>query len=346
MADRRRIPRRQQHIDHFARQARNYLISQGIKEGQRRAIQAMNRPGFKPYGAKYPTQKGRYKAKYKKYYKPRKTTLKKKVRALETKVNQDLAMCTYKYSETGKVNCSASQVTYTMFNGLTMAQLETSLSSLRFYDPGINGLVANSDVSGAYSRNLYIQSIYTKITCRNNYRVPAVLDIYCVTPKKDTSIPAPTAMTNGYTDQNNPSTTTTLMYPTDSDQFNDLWSINDHKRVHLAQGRECVVKFNKKGFHYDPSDYDTHNLTYQRRYGSHIYLVRIQGVLGHDSVVTTEQGLAPAGVDVGLEKIIKIRYDAGKKLNDFVISDGYDTFTNAEEVGIPVNSSNHQYSLT
>lgn len=347
MADRRRVPGRQQAIDYVGRQARNYLISQGIKEGRRRAIQSMNRPGFKPYGAKYPTQKGRYKPRYKKYYKPKKTSLKKKVKTLERKVNQDLATHTFKKSSTGRaVVTVASQTTYSGVLGMNVASLETSLGSLRFYDPGTNALVTNSAVTGTYSRSCYIQSIYSKMTFRNNYRVPCVVDVYICTPKKDTSIGPVTAITNGLTDQNNPSSTSTLIYPSDSDQFKDLWNIHYHKKKHIGQGKQFSVSFKKGSFHYDPADFDTHNMAYQKRYGSHVFLIRVQGILAHDSVVTTEQGLSPGGVDYFNEIITKIRYDAGKKLNDITLDDGYDTFTNAEEVGIPVNSSNHQFSLT
>lgn len=343
MGDRRP---RQRAVNFAANQAAKLAAHAAAAKVQRAYRQNQARR-FKPYGASYPTQVGRYRARHKKYYKPRKQSLKKKVRALESKVNQDLATHTYKKAITSRaVQTSDSVVSYTQLKGMDMTELESHLGALRFYDPGTNALVTNSIVTGTYSRNLYIQNMYTKMVFRNNYRVPCTIDVYVCIPKKDTSIGPNTAMNNGFTDQNNPDQTSTLLYPSDSDQFKDLWTIAKHKKRILEPGKQFSVTHSCGRFHYDPADYDTHNMTYQKRYGSHVYLIRLQGVLAHDQADTGQQGLAPCGVDYSQERITKIRYDAGKKLNDITLSDGHDAFTTAEQVGIKVNAENNQFSLT
>lgn len=283
----------------------------------------------------------------KKYYrKPKTKSLKAKVQKLEHKVNADLAKHTFKKSISFTKDCSYSVAATSSTHGYWMGELEGALASLRYYDPGTNALVTNSGVSGSFSNTIYIASVWTKCIMRNNYKVPVDITCYVVVPKKDTSINPETAYQQGLLDQKGPSNTSTLMYPTDSEQFNDLYTIK--KKVHkiLEPGKQCSISYSVGGFYYDPADYDAHALNYQKKYGSHLYLFRLQGVMSHDSVVTNEIGLCQSQVDCAVERKTVIQYDAGKKLNDFTLDDNYDAFTNQPETGIYQSGQNENWSLT
>lgn len=284
---------------------------------------------------------------YKTYKKPRQTTLKKQVKDLQRKVNADFATHTYKRTVYDRALCStSSQVEYTGRDVITMNRLENSIQSLRYYDPGTNALVTNDITSGTYARDVYFAGIYAKVTARNNYRVPVNCSVYLLRPKKDSSVTPEVRFSNGMADQKAPATTSELVQLTDSDEFNEHWSIVAMKKKLLNPGEQMSCKYvNSKGFMYNPADFDSHALTYQKKYGSLYCIFRLHGVLTHDSTTTTLQGLSLGGVDTCVKAIYKVKYDAGQKLNDFTILDGADTIVN-DNVGLYRYSTNQNFSLT
>lgn len=302
-------------------------------------------PSLPPAGSVYKKYKGSYKRPIgpknrtylgkKGYKKVGGKTLKKKVQALTKMVNADNATHTHRYSATGKVLANYSQTGITSVDANTSALIETAVASLRYYDPS-NPTVLTSAVgaSGTYSRKFGIHNMHSKIVIRNNYRIPVKIKVMLVTPKVDTSITPETAFTTGLTKQLSPSATSTLVHFSDSDMFRELWSVVKSKSFELKNNKECSLSHSTSAFEYDPSLYDSHSLLYQKTAKACRWLIRIEGVLAHDSVVTTEQGLANCGVDFAVESKWVIKYDAGTNLNDVSLSDGYDTFTTQANVGV------------
>lgn len=273
------------------------------------------------------------------------TNIEKRTDALAKKVNIDLSTHTYRRSTTDRVIAPESQVVYSAKDSVIMARIEQAMGALRFYDSTANTL-DTSDVSvGGFNREIHVSSIFSKAIARNNYRVPAKVTIYCVVPKEDSNTDALVRFTNGMGDQGNPATTSPLIYPTDSDSFNRFWKIVGKVSKTLLPHAEMSLSHSCKGFDYNPAHYDEHALAYQRKFGCHQYLYRVQGVLAHDSILANEQGLSGAGIDIVNTVTYKIRYDSGgPKLNDFSIADGYDAFTNQPEVGVLFNA-NEQFNL-
>lgn len=330
-------------------QVQQHYREQKLRKMQTPYINPYLRKGYKKYNPYKkpigPTQKGRYKTK-KGYKRIQGKTLTKKVKELTKMVNADNATHTHRVSSTGTCLSADSTVGYLQLDGNTSAIMEAALANLRYYNPAVPGTLTTADgATGTYQRKFGIHSLFSKLVVRNNYRVPAKVTIYLCTPKVDTDQTPYSSFTNGMTDQGNPTINRTMLYLTDSDLFKELWNIEKSKSFELTPGHERTMSCSTKPFEYDPSLVDTHGLTYLKHCHTKIWVIRVEGVLSHDTSVTTQQGKAPAQVDVSTETKIVIKYDAGTNLNDYSITDGYDVFTNAEQVTI-LHNTNQQRSLT
>ncbi len=271
--------------------------------------------------------------------------IKRQIKEIKKTLDADNATHTTRTSVTGRVVSADSTVGYSQADAFTPALIEQSLIGLRYFDPSNPATLTDATgTTGTYLRQFGIHSMYAKLVVRNNYRVPAKVTIYTLKPKVDTGIAPQTAFTNGLADQNAPAGNSTMMFYTDSRQFNDLWIIEKSKSFELTPGHERTAVVSSKSFDYDPSVTDSHNLTYQRGFNTRVFVIRVEGVLTHDSTVTTEQGKAPAICDWSVETKIVVKYDAGINLDDYTINDGFDSFSSMEEVCV-LHNTNQQMSL-
>lgn len=281
------------------------------------------------------------------YRKPKKKTLKAKVKSIQKHLSQEIAMHTHRNRECLNALVGDGLAAYSIYdNGGKIADIESSVAALRFYDTSTNALVVNNISTGTYNREITL-SISRKITVRNNYQVPVQVRIYNCTPKRDTNIDPKSGFTQGLTDQMvTPALTSPLTYPTDSDEFNHQWTSKVAVNKMLQPGEQCTATHFTKDFSFDFSDVDNHALVYQRSYGGHAFLLRLVGALGHDSVAG-EYGNVTAGVDVEDLATYKIKYDAGQNLNDFTVSDnGATSFTNTPVVSNKPVSDNQSFSVS
>ena len=79
----------------------------------------------------------------------------------------------------------------------------------------------------------------------------------------------------------------------------------------MQPGQKAVVKSFCKNFKFEFALEDHHSFAYQKSMGGHVFEVRVQGILAHDSVLN-EQSLGNSGVDMMITTFYKIKYDAGK----------------------------------
>jgi len=273
-------------------------------------------------------------------------TLAKQVKALSKEVKASDGTLIV-HQRAGSYVETASGCAYGNGGSVTMAYLETVLGQLRFFDSATpNTLVQASGASATYQRDYLFKSIYGKQIARNNYKIPVRCTIYCCTPKKDTSIAPATAFTNGLTDIGNPSATSSLLHLTDSEEFSDLWKIHSSSSKILQPGTEMSLTYTAKDMLYAPSVFDSHALTYQNRFKNMQMLIRVEGCLGHDSVLTTTQfGLGPSRVDTLFHAKYEVCYDAGIDLKFIYLDDtSTSTFTNAFCIGNRQASANQQPS--
>lgn len=279
-----------------------------------------------------------------------KVPLKKQVKQLQKSLKSDQAYHTFKISEAGPLLASVAKCNHRAFSLGTISNLQSAMAHFRYYNPSVPGTLTTADAStGTYSRMVHCLGITYTLTARNNYQVPCKYRIYKVEPKADTSIDAITYFTNGITDQvqssGAPDDETPQVYLTEIDAFKSQWRAKVLKSGILEAGRQVSVSFKSKSFDFDPSVFDTHNLEYQTKYGSGLFIIRVEGVVGHDTTVADYTTLA-AGLDLEGTRIYKFVYDAGTNLNDIYITDNRDTsFTNAGVVSNKAVADNQSYSV-
>lgn len=276
-----------------------------------------------------PTQRGRHKAKPRAVYKSKTKKLQKQVTDIKRVLNSTTSQHTWKKDFYSRFLTSANTAEYLELTGWNHATIANAVGNLRFFDPTTPGtlIVADAD-AGLFNRDILIPSIYVHCEARNNYAVPAKLTIYLLKSKVSTNTDPDTYRTNGLADQGNPTESSIQLYPTDSNEFNEQWSIVTSKTRTLQGGQTMSLSYSVKNVNYNPAQEDTNNLTYEK--GTLIWYARLQGVMGHDTTISTQTGILGAGVDIMSRTIIKIKYDSGGgSLDDITVVDGQDTFTNA-----------------
>ncbi len=249
-------------------------------------------------------------------------TLNSKVNKLIQKVKAGEATHTHRFQQAVELQVgTVNQAKYIDLAGMKTSSVEDALATLRYYDPSNPATLVTADGdTGTYSRQFYIDNASTGIQVKNNYQIGADVRIYSCTPREDTSIDPDSAFQSGMTDQGNPSIVSTQLFPNDSEQFRKLWKIEKVTSKILQPGQSLFASHSIKPFSYDPSNVDTHNLSFQKQYGGQAWLVRLHGVLGHATTGSTF-GLCVAGVDIIYKRKLRITYDAGTSLEDYSVSE-------------------------
>lgn len=270
--------------------------------------------------------------------------VKKKVSRLSRQLESTSAVFTSRIRSTHHLRAAVnSNLTIDFSNGGTIGQLESGCNSLPYWNPATN-LIINQDAgAGTYQREI-TASMYTKLTLRNNYQVPCNIRVYLCLPKDDTSLGPVVLYQNGIADQGGISHTSTLAYPSDSEMLKEMWSLKCTKRT-LQPGQEMSLSHFKAPFQYDFSKTDTHALSYQKRYNGYSWLIRITGVLGHDTVTTNEQGILASGIDLVEDVVFKYFYDAGKDLRFIKVADNAAGFSNSGVCSSKPIADNQIYSV-
>lgn len=273
-------------------------------------------------------------------------SLKKKVKELQRIAESDMGTHIYRHKGATRNLSSVGQMTIASLTGVTVSSIEAALAGLRYYNPSTpSSLVTADGTTGSYQKEFFFKRCISKYLCVNNYQVPVKLRMYIVVPKEDTSISPSTAFTNGLTDVGGPSSSSPLVHLTDSEEFGDLYSIVKSVICVLQPGESKLLSYSAKPFQYDPSLIDNHNLSYQRKFGCHTLVTRVEGVLGHDTVAN-EQGTLAAGVDIQEDRVFEIRYAAGADIKTIAINDTSDViFTNGGVVSSKPVADNQGYSV-
>lgn len=207
--------------------------------------------------------------------------------------------------------------------GLT---LEGALSNLKYYDPSTPATLVTAPIaSGTFSKTFDVK-FHSKNIIRNNYTVPVKVKAWIVMPRSDTSITPGNCYTDGLADVGNPSATSPLTYLTDSPVFNKLWKIVKSKKAYLKAGEEMKISYTIPHIKYDPSYADSHTSTYKQSEGACRLLIRLHGVVAHDTV---NEGIAECGVDVLQDKTFIVKYQAGADIHQITQVDLDTTGPNA-----------------
>lgn len=261
--------------------------------------------------------------------KPR-NSVARRLRALEVKQTDTTSKLVYKYDDKDTLRPTSGQATYGYKDAVGTTAIELAIAQCRYFDPSNPAtLITGSLAAPTYQQKIAI-SVFAKCIIKNNYHVPCVVTCGIAYPKEDTSITPNAARTNGLTDVGNPDPASTLISYKDSRQFRDLWYVK-LKSKYLAPGDQIIMTKKQGRFTYDPSLQDSHSQTYQKTTKSAVFVYRCQGILGHDTAVSTEQGMLPAGIDVYIESIYYIQYNSGgAAIKTIVLNESASqTFTNS-----------------
>lgn len=244
--------------------------------------------------------------------KTRKQSLKKRLSRLEKKVSNETSLIIYKYDSKDTVRPTAGSASYSSRSALDNQLIELALGQARFFDPATPGTLITASLATPTFSQKVLFSVYSTCVIKNNYQIPCMVTFGVVLPKLDTSDPPQTTWAAGLVDQGNPDNTSTLLNWSDSTQMSEVWTVKGKWRtVVLAPGRQVTMTYFTKPFTYDPSYTDSYTSTVSKRTRSAIFAYRVQGLLGHDTSVSSEVGMAPAGVDVYVRNDMKVQYNSG-----------------------------------
>lgn len=269
-----------------------------------------------------------------------------RINAIYKSLKSDQATHTHRRRDVLQVGCNVNQVSNSLTDSTATGTLEAAMANLRYYNPSAPATLVTADAStGTYTRQVHFKSIFEKLTIRNNYQIPAMVTIWSCVPKADTNTSPSAFYSAAVTDQTiSMAVTSPLLYPTDMKIVRDNWTL---KRVYSGKvepGQQRVVKHYSKSFDYDPSNVDSHALAYQKKYGAHIFYIRVEGCIAHDSIAS-EYTTSQAGIDTFLDRKFVMTYDAGVNLDDFSEDNNAGTtFTNAGVVSNKPVSDNQSYS--
>nr|QXP07651.1 MAG: putative capsid protein [Arizlama virus] len=276
----------------------------------------------------------------------KKNTMKKRLKNLERAHNDTMSKLIFKYDTKDTIRVAAGTAGYGYKSSISGALIESAISNCRYFDPSNPGtLITASLATPTYKQNILV-SASSSMVIQNNYQVPVVVTFGLAFPRRDTSIDPTSAMQNGLVDVGNPDNTSTLVSYKDSPQFRDLWKVKLRSKV-LKPGQKVVYKHFQKAFTYDPALADSHNMSFQKVTKSAVWIYRVQGILGHDSSVSSEQGMLPAGIDAYFNTNYIVTYDSGgASIRTIVLSENASqTFTNGGVVS-QIVADNQAYSIS
>lgn len=270
----------------------------------------------------------------------------KQIKELKRLTESDMGTLIYRACVVGAGGVSVNTSGTATALDVSVSNLETVLAQLRYYNPSVPGTLTTADgAAGTFQKDFLFNKLSMKVLFRNNYQIPCKVRIFVCQPKEDTSISPVTAFTNGLTDIGAPSSGAPNVYLTDSVQFSDLWKIVASKKAVLEPGREVTISHSVKPFHYDPSLVDSHSQSYQNRFASTVIIYRLEGVLSHDSAVSTEHGTSQARLDIRSDVTYEVRYSAGADIKYLVLVNDMDTPTNGFVCSNKPVADNQAYSV-
>ncbi len=210
-------------------------------------------------------------------------------------------------------NCSYSGI---VSNSVTI--LNINIQAVPYFDPSTPATKITVNLSApAYRNAIFIKKIKSSINMRNNYRLDVKYTLYSVSPKGDTSTGPITAINDGLADVTGTASPEQdpQFWPTDSKVFTELYKINNKWTGILKPGGELTAYWNtSRSFKYRPAVVAEQADTYQKRYQSQIWILRISGTLVHDNGTVDLTTTGRCGIDYITNTEYTIQYPGGSDL--------------------------------
>lgn len=260
-----------------------------------------------------------------------KRPLKKRVAALEKKVQTNYSNHTFKQETTLQVTSLQNRCGYGEGAFLNPTIIETAIDALPYVNTAAPGTPAVLDTTALTQPTKMKIHCHAKAIMRNNYLYPVNVRCYVLQPKVDQNTTPQAAVTGGISEQaSGPgvySTTAPFTYPTDSKEFCDTFKVLNSCDIRLQSGDECIVPYNE-WIWYDQEFRDNNTDTYLKKY-SRMFFIRVVGVVAHDSTTTTLIGIAPTALDVVVHRKLNIRYPSLAPLKTIEVAAGLNAMTTA-----------------
>jgi hypothetical protein len=241
-------------------------------------------------------------AKKKRSKKKSKGSIKKRVAKLEKETKLNYQKATFKFDYAFQAGSLTNTAGYTSYHWMSGADILTTVDEMPYYDPTSPATKSQTNMGVASNPTKLQMKFVGSATMRNNYLYPAELDVYIVRPKSGTADSPTTDIQDGINNAANISVATWAQYnlfPSDSKLFAQKWKILKHQKVRLQSGDELTISHSEK-FTFDNklyADSSGEGNLYTKQY-SRVLLIRLCGVVAHESADPTLIGIAPSYLDV------------------------------------------------
>lgn len=234
--------------------------------------------------------------------------LRQKVATLERKVNREIKQI-YSHTESSLMSSGFSSVAgntanYFSFQCGSEADFDNLMASVQQVSIDSTGpttaiVPADFRVIDGSQGILVRQS--KKVTFRNNQCIPLKATFYELSMKQSTTITPTTAIFNGLDDRGIPASTAANMvayWPTDSMVFNEAYKIEQKEKLYMNPGDEfsMTVRTGWQKYNVDIRDHGVRQ-TFDKDLNTRFIMVRLEGVIVHDSTDASIVGLGPARLD-------------------------------------------------
>lgn len=215
----------------------------------------------------------------------------------------------------------------------------TGAGTVRMFDAGTDAAASVNIFTKEFGQDVRVTKCYDNYLMTNNGNSPVMIECWTCIPKGTHNTSAQAAWQNGLVDQGDPATgtiLTTLVFPTDSDLFNQLWTIKGTKHRRLLPGQQFVCSMNHKPFTFKTSEYQQNSDVYDSKHGTWSHLFRFTGGLAHITD-ETKSGYNDYHLDTEYKTTIKVEYESGGfDFNDFSANDSQDPLTTNQFALMPV----------
>lgn len=255
-----------------------------------------------------------------------KKSLKKRIRAIE-RVLPKMSTHDFRQATAGFFRNAENQCVYGYILAQGHTDKEEGMNALTHLNRSVAPVVATHTIDATQANFEYhkmkFTNWYVKVVFRNNHSIPVIIDVYTVKYKTNTTInPTDTVVQDAAAHGVANMATNILAYPTDNPVFNQKLKILKHTRQQLNGGDELKVYYTDKESVYDPGQQDAVNYAYMK--GEVYFLIRLQGIVSHDTADRLIVGSGDGKVDFNVFKKFKVRYqgDLGFHRNEFNVAFG------------------------
>lgn len=259
----------------------------------------------------------------------RKSKVKKiesRVRALEKREKEGEVLFLGKLCASKIHGCNQGEAAYDNEYAFNTGTVTTILSKLQVWDPATNSFIDGDFTFGGEGKNLTIDSFYSSVTVKNNCGPTCIVTVYIVEPRTGETATPVSALTDAVVDirlDNTMNLNNRLVFPSDCPSFGSKWKTIATKKFTLLPGRQRKVTHAVKDIVWkDEIGY----ADYDKRLKSFVYLVRLEGAVGHVSG-PVRVGALDCTVDLMYEQVARVKYDGGINATRLSVQDTSTTGT-------------------